>query len=126
MTYDEIRIKTIRAAQNLRNRGYQSKEVYSFIVGNVDDLAPLLFATFCNGCSVNGLDPSFKKVELMYMLGIINPNVIFCDIEIYDRVNECLRELKISAKIYTFGGCKDNSEAVEVLFGETGNENFFV
>ncbi|KAJ6632853.1 hypothetical protein Bhyg_18006, partial [Pseudolycoriella hygida] len=78
MTYNEIRIKTIRAVQNLQKRGYKSKQVYTFIVGNTDDLAPLLFATFCNGCSVNGLDPSFKKAELLHMLGLIKPDLVFC------------------------------------------------
>lgn len=126
MTYDEIRIKTIRAAQNLRKRGFKSKEVYSFIVGNTDELAPLLFATFCNGCSVNGLDPSFKKIELIHMLGLVKPDLVFCDIEVYDLVTACLKELKNSAKIFTFGGCKDDSEAVEVLFNETKNEDLFM
>lgn len=126
MTYDEIRIKTIRAAQNLRYRGFESREVYTFIVGNIDDLAPILFATFCNGCSVNGLDPSFKKIEFVHMLGLIKPSLVFCDIKVYDLVKDCLKELKNSAKFFTFGGCKDDSEDVEVLFNETKNEDCFM
>lgn len=126
MTYNEIRMKTIRAAQNLHQRGFKSKQVYSFIVGNTDDLAPLLFATFCNGCTVNGLDPSFKKIELIHMLALTKPDVVFCDIDVYDLVIDCLNELKNCAKIFTFGGCKDGSEAVDVLFNETNNEDFFM
>ncbi len=126
MTYDDIRLKTVRAAQNLQKRGYKSHGVYSFIVGNTDDLAPVLFATFCNGCAVNGLDPSFKKIELIHMLGMVQPDLVFCGIEVYELVTECLKDLKNSAKIFTFGGCKGDSEAVEVLFNETETEQLFM
>lgn len=95
-------------------------------MGNTDDLAPVLFATFCNGCAVNGLDPSFKKIELIHMLGMVQPDLVFCGIDVYELVAECLKDLNNSAKIFTFGGCKDDSEAVKVLFNETESEQFFM
>ncbi|KAG4069747.1 hypothetical protein HA402_003188 [Bradysia odoriphaga] len=126
MTYDDIRLKTIRAAQNLQKRGHKENGVYSFIVANTDNVAPILFATFCNGCAVNGLDPSFKKFELIHMLGMVKPDLVICDIDVYERASECLKELQNYAKIFTLGGCADGSEPVDVLFNETKIEDSFI
>lgn len=126
MTYDKIRLKTVRATQNLQKRGYKANGVYSFIVANTDNIAPILFATFCNGCAVNGLDPSFKKVELLHMLGTVKPDLVICDTDVYETVNECLKVLQNYAKIFTIGGCRDGSEPVEILFNETNIEDSFM
>lgn len=126
MTFDELRIKTIRAAQNLRKRGHDSNGVHSFIAKNTDHLAPILFASFCVGCPVNALESSFSKDVLTYMFKTTKPVLVFCDVEIYEIVNMCLNELKNDAKIFTFGGSKGDSEAVEVLFSEIEDEQSFV
>ncbi|XP_031621711.1 4-coumarate--CoA ligase-like 7 [Contarinia nasturtii] len=126
LTYDELRMKTIRAAQNLQKRGYHSKEVFGIVAKNSHHLAPIVFASLAIGSAVNSLDPSFGKTELLHMLKIITPTLIFCDVESYDLLKECLVELKNDAKIFTFGGSTDDSEQVENLFVETHNEAEFV
>lgn len=125
MTFDELRIKTIRAAQSLRKRGYESNGVHSFIAKNTDNLAPILFASFCVGCSVNALESSFSKDVLIHMLKTMKPVLVFCDVDIYEAVKVCLDELKNNAKIFTFGGSIGDSEAVEVLFSEIEDEKRF-
>lgn len=126
MTYDEIRLKIIRAAQNLQKRGYHAKEVFGVVAKNSHYLAPIVFASIGIGCAVNTLDPSYKKPELLHMLKTTKPALIFCDIETFDLVKECLNELNSNAKIFTFGGSKDGAEQVENLFVETNHENDFV
>lgn len=126
MSFDDIRTKTIRAAQNLQNRGYAQKQVFGFIGGNSHHVAPIVFASFAIGCPVTALDPSFGKTELVHMLNISNPVLLFCDLACYDLLQECLKELKNDAKIFTFGGSKGNSEQVENLFAETHEENRFM
>ncbi|XP_031623989.1 probable 4-coumarate--CoA ligase 1 [Contarinia nasturtii] len=126
LTYDEIRLKTIRAAQNLQKRGYKSKNVVGIIAKNSHHLAPIVFASLAIGSAVNTLDTSFKKAELLHMLKTTKPVVIFCDVEVYDLVKECFAELKNDSKIFTFGGNKGDSEQVENLFEETHNEDDFV
>lgn len=126
MTYDEIRIKTIRAAQNLQQRGYKPKQVFGLMAKNSQHVAPIVFASISIGCPVNSLDSTFGKTELIHMLSITKPALMFCDVEAYDLLNECLTELQNDAKIFTFGGSKDEAEPVEHLFSKTCNEDDFL
>ncbi|XP_055325885.1 uncharacterized protein LOC129579744 [Sitodiplosis mosellana] len=126
MTFDEIRLKTIRAAQNLQELGYQPKQVFAFMIRNSHHVAPTVFGAISIGCSVNSLDPSFGKTELLHMLGTTKPDLMFCDVESYELVKECLVQLQNDAKIFTFGGSDGESEPVENLFAETGTESSFM
>lgn len=126
LNYDEIRLKSIRAAQNLQQRGYRSKKVFGILAKNSHHLAPIVFASVYLGCPVNTLDPSFGKAELLHMLKTTKPTIMFCDIEFGDLVRECLIELDNNAKIFTFGGTNTHAEQVENLFVETHNEDIFV
>lgn len=126
MTFEEIRIKTIRAAQNLQKRGYKSKEVFGVLARNSHHLAPIVFASMSIGCSVNTLDASFGKTELVHMLNVTKPTLMFCDVDVYDLLKECLTDLGNDAKIFVFGGGKDEAESVENLFLETHNEDHFL
>lgn len=125
LTFDEIRIKTIRAAQNLQNRGYKSKQVYGLLARNSHHLAPIVFASICIGCPVNTLDPCFGKTEITHMLNVVKPALMFCDADLYDLLKECLIELGNDAKIFTFGD-KDGAEPVENLFSETHCEDGYM
>ena len=126
MTFSEIRQKTIRAAQNLQKRGYESKQVFALMAKNSHHVAPIVFGSISIGCPVNTLDTSFKQAELNHMLTTIKPVIMFCDVDVYDLVKECLVELKNDAKIFTFGGSKGEAEPVENLFSESPNEEYFM
>lgn len=78
------------------------------------------------GCLVNTLDPSFKKAEIIHILKLTKPVLMFCDVENYELLRECLTELKNCAKIFTFGGSNGDSEQIETLFGKTHNESDFM
>lgn len=126
MTFDEIRIKTIRAAQNLQALGYRPKQVVGFLVKNSDFIAPIFFGAIAMGCPISPLDPSFKKPELIHLLNITKPAVIFCDVTCYDLLSGCLAQLKNPAKIFTIGGQHGASEPIENLFKETQDEHKFM
>lgn len=96
------------------------------MANNSHDLAPIVFASFCLGCSVNAMSPSFGKYEIIHMLKITKPHLMFCDIEVYPLVFECLKEVRNNAKIFTFGGQIGESENVENLFIATGTEQSFM
>lgn len=89
-------------------------------------MAPIFFASIANGCAPVALDPSFGKAEIIHMLSITKPVLMFCDIACYDLLIECLAELKNEAKVFTIGGQKGQSESVEHLFTETGEERGFM
>lgn len=126
LTFEEIRMKTIRAAQNLQQRGYNTKQKFALIARNSHHVAPIVFASMCLGCPINTMDAAFGKIELIQMLRTTEPILIFCDIGAYDTTIECLHELKNDAKVFTFGGSKGASEPVESLFDATGKEREFM
>lgn len=124
-SFDEILIKTIRAAQNLEKLGYQTKDIFGFVANNDHNLAPCVFAAFCMGCPINTMSTTHTQLEITRMLKSTKPRLMFCDVEVYDLVSKCLKEVGNDAKIYTFGGQIGTAEAVETLFGATGMENSF-
>lgn len=116
---------TIRAAQNLQRRGHNSKQMISIISGNVPDLVPIVFASLCLGSPVNTI-PTTPKREILRILEMTKPELIFCETRVFDMVQKCLTELQMNAKIFTLNGTTDNAEPVERLFVETGIEEDFV
>lgn len=100
--------------------------MFASIAKNSKNLAPIVFATLGIGCSINTLEPSFTKTELLHMLNIIQPSLLFCDVDTVKLINECLIELDNNAPIFVFGDCENDWENVENLFAETNIENDFV
>lgn len=121
-----MKVKTIRAAQNLQKLGYKDGQVFSFVCKNTENLFPLIVASFCMGCPINILAPKFGRTEISHVIKKTRPVLMFCSIEAYDLVNGCMIDSDINAKVYTFGGKKGNSELVETLFMETGDEANFM
>lgn len=66
------------------------------------------------------------KPHILNTLQLIEPTLIFCEVEKYDATLECLNELGMKAKIFTLNGTKGDAESVEILFNETGTEEDFV
>lgn len=118
-------MKTIRAAQNLQKRGFALKQVVGIISGNVAALAPIIFASVCLGCPINSM-PTMWKRYIITMLQKTQPKVLFCEVDVYDLIIECLNEVGNTAKVFTFNGQRGDSEPAENLFVETGIENDFV
>lgn len=125
LTYDQLRLMTIRVAQNLQKRGYTTKQAISLNAGNVTNAAPVVFASISLGCPVNTMATDHKP-HILSTLQLIEPKLLFCEVDKYDVTVECLKELGMTAKIFTLNGKKGDAEPVENLFSETGNEEDFV
>lgn len=115
---------TIRAAQNLQRSGHKPKQVISIISGNVPHLAPIVFASLCLGGPVNTI-PTTPKREILRILEMTKPDLVFCEMRVFDLVQKCLMDLQLNTKIYTLNGTADNAETVEKLFVETSIEEEF-
>lgn len=115
---------SIRAAQNLQKRGYTTNDVTAIVAGDVAHLAPVVFASLSLRRPICVTNSSWKPDPLR-MFEMTKPNLVFCDVEDYETVVECLDELGITAEIFTFYGTIDDSEHVETLFVETGSEEEF-
>lgn len=126
MSFDEIKVKTIRAAQNLQNLGYKPNQVFGLIAKNSHHVAPIFFASIAIGCQLSTLDTSFGRTELIHILNMTKPVLLFCDVDCVDLLDKCLKEIGIQAKIFTFGESKGDFEPVEKLFRETHKENQFM
>lgn len=126
MTFDDIKTKTIRAAQNLQKFGYGRNQVIALSARNNHDVSSITFASIAIGCAVNTLSPTFGRTEYLHMLKITKPVLIFCETDSYQLIKDCLKEIRIMAKIFTFGGTIGESESVETLFQETHKEDQFM
>lgn len=124
-TFEELRLMTIRAAQNLQKRGYGVKQVVGIISENYAHFAPIVFAALSLGNPVNPVHGAGKS-HILSTLQLIEPKLIFCGVEKYDLIVECLAELGLNAKIFTLNGKIGDAETVESLFSQTGTEAEFV
>lgn len=125
MTFDEIRTKTLRAAQNLQARGYQQNQVIGFLAGNHANVAPLAFASIAIGCTICPFDSTLEKAELLGILKKTKPVLMFCESKYYAVLKECFMEFGNNAKIFVFDVGHGQFDDVEDLFEKTHNENQF-
>lgn len=93
---------------------------------NSKDVAPITFASFFMGCSLNAQSPDFDQIEMIHMLKITQPCLIFCDVDRYDFVVDGLNKVGLKIDIFTFDGHKGESKSVENLFVETSDEVEFL
>lgn len=126
MTFNEIRLKAIRTAQNLQKRGFKPRQKFCFLIENHDDLVALVLASIGLACPIVPLCPILSKDEISRILAKIQPPLIFCDAKLYDLLKEVLNELRLNVKVFTFEQYMDDVESIESLFEETGEENSFV
>lgn len=116
---------TIRAANNFKKLGFKKGDVLYFMTNNSADIAPLVFAALCLGCPVTAQPISSSKAECLYFLNVVKPSFVFCDLEFCGTLNECLKNLKNDAKLFTFDGQTDESTPVDNLFdGVNDDANF--
>lgn len=107
-------MKTVRAAQNIQKLGCLPTDVVGF--SGIDrNLAPVVCASFCLGCPINTLSPAFGKADMVHNLKITKPKLMFCNVESYEFVSECLNEVGNDARIFTLDGQVGDSNSVEQL-----------
>ncbi|XP_001662566.2 4-coumarate--CoA ligase [Aedes aegypti] len=127
LTCAEIRLRTIRVAQNLTRMGYGQGNIFSMAIRNEENAAPVLFACFALGIPVNTLDASFERDDLSHMLNLIRSQVVFCDRDTWPEMKVALEMTKNDAVVFIFGeGGVEGCRHVNDLLVETGTEDQFV
>lgn len=126
MTFEEVWLKTIRAAQNLLKNGFKPRQNVCFMTGNNDFMLPIFLATICMACPIVPLSPVLTKDEIVRNLSKTKPCVVFCNSNLYEQMNEALNEANMNIPVFIFGECIGSSESVESLFVETGDEHSYV
>lgn len=64
MTKNEIRLKSIAAANFFQNSGYTKNDVIGVFAKNSHHLAPIVFGALTAGIPINTIDPGFKKGKI--------------------------------------------------------------
>lgn len=126
MTYQDLWLWTIRAAQNLQKKGFKSRQRLCFMVDNDDHLLPIFFASICLACPIVPLNPLLSKDEIARVLMKIRPAAIFCESSLYNEMDEAVSETQINVELFIFGDRIQDFESVENLLMETNDEASFV
>lgn len=127
LTCDELRIKSVRVAQNLTKLEIRSGDVVGIICRHTHELTMLLYGCVLIGAPVNPLDLSFTKNDIKHMFGQTKPKLVVCDSDQVAKVREALIELDNDARIYSipYGESKQELKFSELLT-PTGREEEFV
>uniref|UniRef100_A0A1Q3FND9 Putative acyl-coa synthetase n=2 Tax=Culex tarsalis TaxID=7177 RepID=A0A1Q3FND9_CULTA len=129
LTGDELHLRTVFVAQNLIKLGYGTRSptnIFTMAVRNGEHTAPVLFACFALGIPVNTLDPTFQRDDLAHMLGLVKPNLVFCESETLVEMIPACKLAGIDPKVIVLGDKVTGYSYVEDLLVPTGSESDFV
>lgn len=126
MTYNDIWLESVRAAQNLLKRGVEPRDVVGFIADYSDHLVPMMVASMCLACPMAPLYVLQSKEDIIRFFRKTNPTVVFCDMSACDELAKALEELPFEVKVFTLDGQFGAFEPIEALLVETGEEGRFV
>lgn len=101
LTCSEVKMSSIRVAQNLQRLGIKPDDVIGFICRNSGNIVPLIFGCALIGAPVNPLHVSYTKEKIMIMFNKTRPKLVFCDHDLFEKTKEALRETKNNAMIFT-------------------------
>lgn len=126
LTFDEIRLRAIRIAQNLQKRGLQPRQTIGILAGNSDNLLSIFLASIFMACPIVPFHPTLSNDEIVRILNETKPQILFCDDSTFDNSKQIADEFKSNVKVFTFGTEIHGTESVSDLLRETGDEGKFV
>lgn len=127
LTCDELRVKSVRVAQNLNKLGFKADDVVGIICRPSHDLSIALYGCIFIGAPVNPLDISFSKDDLKQMFSQTLPKLVVCDSDMVSKARKALCELNNDAPIFSITS-DDEKETTNFskLLMPTGEEDNFV
>ena len=126
VTFAEIRLKSIRVAQNLIKSGISADDVVGIVCKNQVNLTPIVYGCAFIGAPVNPLDVSFAINDIKQMFGQTKPKIVICDNDVYDNVKQALDAIESNAEIYLFNERISGIKCLDDLLEPTGHEDEFV
>ncbi|XP_044727729.1 4-coumarate--CoA ligase-like, partial [Chrysoperla carnea] len=101
-TFGEMRVNSIRCALKMKEDGLKRGDII-MICGRIhlDLVVPLLGAMYL-GVTINPLHPDYSRNEILRMINLTEPKIIFCDQECTNLMAELIIEAKLQCKIVTF------------------------
>lgn len=114
---------TVRAAKNLERLGCVKGKKLFVLIGNVPELAPLLFGAICLGCTIVSIAAVSTQAECEYFLNLTKPEFAVCHVKSYAMLRKCFGNLAIVAKIITVFGQIEDSIPIQSLFDRSGDHD---
>lgn len=125
-TCEQMKLNTIRVAENLTKLGVKADDVVGFICRNSENVKALVFGCIVIGAPLSSLDVMINKDDIKQMYGQTKPKLIFCDNSVYETAKTALDELQNNAKIYTILHKIEGIPFVGELFKASGTENSYI
>lgn len=128
MTNGELQLRAIRVVQNLKELGFCKGDMVTMACANSENVAPLAVGLLINGMPFNTLSPSYGVDDMVHMMKITQPKLVFCDANNYETIKQAVAlAVKDKPLVYVFeSGETDCVYRVEDLLKVTGREHFFV
>lgn len=127
VTCDDLRVSSVRVAQNLTRLGIGADDVVGVICRNSSFLSFLVTGCVLIGAPINPLDLSFTTQDILHLFGQTKPKIVVCDLEVLEKVRGALRELKLDVKIFVTTEEKiEECSSISDLLISSGTEDSFV
>uniref|UniRef100_A0A336M4T4 CSON003268 protein n=1 Tax=Culicoides sonorensis TaxID=179676 RepID=A0A336M4T4_CULSO len=129
LTCSELRVKSIRLAENLKRKGYKFGDIIATVSRNNHDISAVVFGCNIIGAPVNCLDPNFTATEISDLLMITKPKLVFCENYNLKNVQSALNEINLKPEIILTGDeVHEDMIHVTSLYEEIKglNERFYI
>ncbi|XP_011295722.2 probable 4-coumarate--CoA ligase 1 [Musca domestica] len=101
-TNREMAELSCRAATHYGKLKLEQTDVVGICAGNSDYVAPIFYGAIFSGLCLSTTDPSANVKGLRHTYSLTKPKIMFCDGDIYDKVQQALQECGLEdTVIYT-------------------------
>lgn len=108
----EILQFSVRMALHIKDLGLADGDVVGFSAGNSQYVAPVVFGALLSGTTIGTLSPYLEIDELVHILKITRPRILFCDEQNFNLIRKALEAVQNEVPIYVFNHL-DDGDAVQ-------------
>nr|CAI5853440.1 unnamed protein product [Callosobruchus analis] len=123
-TYENLLLRCIRVAMELKSRGLTKEDVVTLCSTNHKDSCVPFIACLFLGIPVASLDPMLSALDTTHLIKEVTPRVLFVVSKSVDLIDSCLREADIEAEVIVFDGTEDHTSFLELLAPHEGESDF--
>ncbi|XP_022910029.2 luciferin 4-monooxygenase-like [Onthophagus taurus] len=102
-TYENVLKRSIRVALEMKTQGVTEDDVIVLCSGNTLDCCIPIFAAHLLNASVAALDPSQSVRDVVYLMNLIEPKMIFVQDSALDLITTAEKEFLFTPKIIVMG-----------------------
>ncbi|XP_052754223.1 uncharacterized protein LOC113522308 [Galleria mellonella] len=102
-TFGELLQDSMNVAVSLTHIGVRKGNVVAICTESRKEFWSAVIGTVCTGAVLSPVNPGYTAGELKHILGIAEPNYVFCSPSFYEKQEKTLRSLTFLKKIIVFG-----------------------